>query len=190
MSFQRSVLAFAVLFSVLLSQLPVRADTSWQILLQRGYEQLRLGQSQAALQTLGNAVRANPSSLDARRYLAQALVNCGLSRKAAEQMELVVKSDPGHAADLCVLGTAYFYNGEAEQSIKNYLCALQADPALEAASLGLVNAYLAQGQTEKAQQVCLRALRLARDEASASRFLSRLADIKQRLAVAPPSIEG
>ncbi|GEM_PF-2785308 len=147
-------------------------------LIRAGYVQMVGGASQDAVETLKAAVRANPASADARRYLACALVQAGLASQAVPQLEFAIRMAPPTAADLSLLGDACFYAGQYQKALGCYEKALSLDGRLDAAVAGIVHTYVAMGDTDRAAHACQLALRQARTAASRSKYESLLRDVQ------------
>ena len=108
----------------------------------------------ASFETIVAAVRANPSDLGLRRYLAQALIKKGLTVKAAEQMRSVIAVNGANSDDLILLGDASRYSGDFQSAIQSYRKALTLNPMSSKARTGLSLAYASSGDLKSAYDIC------------------------------------
>jgi Flp pilus assembly protein TadD len=103
---------------------------------------------------LVEAVRANPGDLNLRRQLAQALLSRGLTVKAAEQMQGVIRVAGQNAGDLCLLADAARYSGNLSSAVQSYKQALSLSPMCGKAWVGLSLAYATAGDYQTAFNTC------------------------------------
>lgn len=154
------------------------ASPDGDALLRAGYQQLCQGKNEQAVETLSAAVRANPASVDARRYLGYSLLQIGLATQALVQLEYVNKAQQPSANDITLLGDAYFYNGQYAKALACYKQALAKDNCLESAHAGLVHTYVAMGQPQQAATACQRAIAQSRTIAAHSKLSELLRELE------------
>jgi Flp pilus assembly protein TadD len=177
----RSNRAFALAaMLVLLLGLPAQAGAvDSNSLIRTGYQQICHGNNEQAIETLSAALRVDPNSVYARRYLAYALLQSGLAVQAATQFEAVGKLSPETSSDLALLGDAYFYSGQYHKALKSYHRALSMDAALDQARTGLVHTYVALGDTTHATSICHQALQQTKAASAHKQYVELLRDITE-----------
>lgn len=168
------------LLLAIFAQSPVMAESVAGSPLQKGYEQLKCKDYSAALTSFNQAVRDNPSDLQARRYLAVALTRSGKPEAAVNQMEMIIRIDPGHAQDLIALADAYFLLGKTKQAVIYYQRTLQLEPKMDIAYVGLAQAYLSLNENSKANLACTNGLNASTDAKVRNQLKSIMDTIRQR----------
>ncbi len=179
-SLRKQMLSAAIAVTLcLISQCRSAADTADpSALLLAGYNQLRHGAHEQAVETFSAVVQSNPASIEARKYLAYALLNAGLAEQAVTQYEYLQKISSLSAVDLTSLGNAYFYCSNYKKAISTYRQALSQNRHSDDARVGLVHTYVAAGDTAGASLVCEQALQQSITAASHSRYEDLLRDIR------------
>jgi tetratricopeptide (TPR) repeat protein len=179
----KDAICILLLAAILIAVIPIAAEPTWAAsadmnkLICVGYQQICQGDNESAIQTLSTALKADPSSVDARRYLAYALLHQGLALQAVTQFELVRKMAPSSTGDLALLGDAYFYAGQYKKALACYQSALAENCALDGARAGLVHTYIALGDTHNATVICQQGLQKARSDGERSKFAELLRDV-------------
>lgn len=176
----RNVRTLTVLLTCFLNQ-PALAAVS---LVEKGCDQINNGNYSSAIVTLSQAVRSNPSDLDARRYLCSALLKNGNAKAASQQLEAIIKFAPGNNSDLCMLGEAYVQCGESQNAVSTYKQAVRNAPASSQARRGLARALVAAGDFVTAKSVISETLRTSSDAQLRNDCIELLGVIKQRSQVA------
>ena len=149
-------------------------------LIAQGYRQLSSGSYASAGQTLAAALKIDPTSVLARRYLAHALLRSGQGAKAALQFEQLLKDEHPDAADESALGDAYINSGNPNKALTAYKAALKIDPNLESARGGLIHSYLSLGRTDEAVAMCKEVLGTSKTPETRKYYQSLLDDLMQR----------
>ena len=175
--------------SALFIYVSAAAAADCQYFVRAGYQQICQGNHEQAVATLTSAVNADPSSVEARRYLAIALLKSGLANDAATQLEYVRRMSPGSAGDTTLLGNAYFYAGQYEKALQCYRQALAADSRSDEARAGLVQTYLAAGKNAAAEAACREALKVAHNAETRDKLESLMRGIKGDSRIAPKVLE-
>ena len=172
-------IALSLLLATALSH-SVNAQSVGSPLLQKGCEQLSRGNYSLAISTLTQAVRSNPSDLNARRYLCAALLRNGMAKAASQQMEVLVKFAPGNASDLGLLADCYMQCGETQLALERYKQAYTADSSNWNVKHGLAKALVATGDKKAARIVIVDILRTNPDARMRSECMQMLEALKDR----------
>lgn len=155
-------------------------------LIKAGYQQICHGDHEQAIETLTAALKVDPNSVFARRYLAYALLQSGLAVQAATQFEVVSKLSPeSNSSDLAFLGDAYFYAGQYQKALHSYNQALSKDAGLDQARTGLVHTYVALGDTSHATLICQQGLQQTRTASARTQYEELLRDITESQKTTP-----
>ena len=131
-------------------------------LIRRGYQLLRSGSNGEAVVVLSAAVKADPQSVLARRYLAHALAQSGSVGGAVQQFQVLSGLGALEAADQLAYGKVLVSGRKFAQAIQIYSRLLSSDPGNSAARKGLIQAYIASGAQTEAVSACNEGLRNAR----------------------------
>jgi len=109
-------------------------------------------QNLAALRALHKALRLNPGSLEARKWLGGILLHVGLLDEAREVLIAALAVNPEDAFTLTFLGQTALYSGELEKADDYYARALAVDPAHLWANLFYPTILLYRRQQERAAE--------------------------------------
>ncbi len=153
------------------------ADSPSPAVLQ-GYEFLTKRSYSQAISVLSGAVRANPRDVMARRYLGVALHQSGMSGAGAQQLEMVVRLEPGNANDLALLADMYLLSGEHSRAISTFKGCLSLSPANEQARCGLARAYYGAGDSANARNACIDGLKTCRNSGARKQLVRILGDLR------------
>jgi len=134
------------------------------LLLQRGYEQMRKGNYDGAVATLAAAVKSDPDSISARRYLAFALMRNGHSQEALYQMLIIQRMAKASPFDSYTLGEAYSKIGKLKEAEECYREALKASPNYDPARASLIKTLSSTGNYDEAFAECLTGYKGAKTE--------------------------
>lgn len=133
-------------------------------LLQRGYEQMRKGNYEAAIVTLASAVKVDPDSVSARRYLAFALMRHGSMPEAMYQLLIIQRMAKATPFDNYTLGEAYSKMGKLNEAENCFRDALKANPNYDPARASLIKTLSSTGKYDEAFTECLTGYKTARSE--------------------------
>src|SRR4051812_6886790 len=125
----QKLIATTFVFVCLAQPAQVAYSQDCSVLVQQGYAQMRAGNPGNAMQTLTQAVRLNPTNVEARRYLGVAMIQCGLNANAVEQLDYVVRSANPLAIDYGYLGQAQSLCGKLDMALGSYQQAVKLDPS-------------------------------------------------------------
>lgn len=128
----------------------------------RAYAQLASGDARQAILILMQVLQTNPKDTQARRYLAAALIRANQSQEGLQQIQYVIKMEPGQESDQITLGEAYYSCGNYNEAIACLQKVVSQNPYSDAARIDLINAYMANRQLTYANQTCLEGLHAAR----------------------------
>jgi tetratricopeptide (TPR) repeat protein len=146
------------------------ADAGWTLpVLAMGVLQLEDGRPSEAAATFEAAARRQPSDLHAAYLRALALSRTGDDGTRAEQIDLlqrVLRTEPGHARSLLLLGQIYAVAGRTTEAVAQLKKAIAADQRSATAHYQLSLALRRAGQTGEANRHMER-FRALRDAASA-----------------------
>jgi tetratricopeptide (TPR) repeat protein len=124
-------------------------------LIAKGYAALADGKSEQAVKIFSQALNINPSNLQARRYLASALVRENKPNEALRQLSYVINSQPGNIADTLILAQAYYAAGNYRQAAQYLKVVLNENPTWDEVRIDLVKAYMNAGMLDEAKQICI-----------------------------------
>ncbi len=133
-------------------------------LLQRGYEQMRKGNYEAAIQILAMAVKSDPDSVSARRYLAFALMRHGSLQEAMYQLLIIQRMAKASPFDSYTLGEAYSKMGKLTEAETCFRDALKANPNYDPARASLIKTLSSTGKYDEAFTECLTGYKAAKTE--------------------------
>jgi tetratricopeptide (TPR) repeat protein len=140
-----SIITNIVLFTTTIAcaATPAYADVKFDQLIWDGYNHLAAGQYDTAVQPLCQAIRLQPGTAEARRYLAIALCQLGYAQESIEQLQAIMSLGQAIPLDFYYCGRAHFISADYPQSIAFYETALKKDPQMELARNGLAEARVA-----------------------------------------------
>lgn len=152
-----------------------------------GYEEVQKGLYDRAVKDFCNAVRTDRDSVTARRYLAYALVKCGVPDLAMKQLSLVGKMTPPTAFDLYLYGEAYFAAGDYKHALSSFQKCLALVPDFDAARGGLIKSLALRGEFNQATNECLTGLNQAKDAPAKKYYQAMLKRVREvaMIPVAP-----
>lgn len=113
-------------------------------------QQSNLNQAEAFL---NNAVRFNATSLQARKLLAETLLQLGRSKEALELLATLGSVSEDDPAVLSMLGRAAVASGDAAQGVEYFERSVAAAPGNQALVLATAYSYLASGDSASALEM-------------------------------------
>lgn len=151
-----------------------------------------LSQSKKDVRLLCAAVCKNPSDLKLRRMLVESLLAAGMSKRAAEEMQGLVKAGLRRPEDYSLLADSYRYCGKYASAIQYYQEALSISPDFSHARSGMALAYMQAGAAKLAESICKKAIAEASDLASLNELRGTLATIRdsQKVSVLALKVES
>jgi tetratricopeptide (TPR) repeat protein len=156
-------------------------------LLNKGYAAIGKGNFESAISILTQAVKADPNSVGARRYLAYALTSNGDSATALDQMKIVKKMAVLTAFDHVIFGEAYYSSSKYRESEDSFAEALKIDPTSELGRAGIIKSFTATAQWDKAIKACREGMRLAKSKRERDYFQA-LAERVNKARLEPPAL--
>lgn len=132
--------------------------------LQKGYEQMRKGNYEAAVRILVAAVTADPDSVSARRYLAFALLRHGSLQEAMYQLIIIQKMAKATPFDNYTLGEAYSKMGRLNDAENCFREALKTNPNYDPARASLIKTLSSVGKYDDAFAECLTGYKAAKTD--------------------------
>jgi cytochrome c-type biogenesis protein CcmH/NrfG len=123
-----------------------------QILAMSGEAERQLGNPGRSVELTRQALQIDPTFVQARYYLALALLDSQQHAEAVREMELVVKSGANPAEAYLGLGTAYLGAGRVDDALSALREAAKLDPARPETHIRLSRAYRAKGLLARAVQ--------------------------------------
>ncbi|MBS1955570.1 MAG: tetratricopeptide repeat protein [Cyanobacteria bacterium SZAS-4] len=126
----------------------------YKTLLAEGYARLKAGRLPTAIQYLASAVKQNPNSAEARRYLAYALGRNGNLTDAIIQYRELVSMGVSNVSDLRALGDLLLKTDQAQEAVDTFKRILVENPRDRDARCRLANAYSALGDLKSGVEVC------------------------------------
>lgn len=121
-----------------------------QILAMSGEAERRLGNPRRSVELTRQALQVNATFVQARYYLALALLDLQQHTEAIREMELVVKSGANPAEAYLGLGSAYLGAGRVDDALAALNEAARLDPARAETHINLSRAYRAKGLLARA----------------------------------------
>ena len=121
-----------------------------QILAMSGEAERQLGNPRRSLELNRQALQVDATFVQARYYLALALLDLQQHAEAVREMELVVKSNTNPAEAYLGLGTAYLGAGRVDNALTALNEAARLDPARPETHIKLSRAYRAKGLLARA----------------------------------------
>src|SRR5690606_30243688 len=147
-----------------------QAELELELLVLEGRAQLESGslafgeggkEAQAALMTLGRALRISGGSEKIRFQMARAYLALGKASEALVELEHLGAESAKDAEMQAALGIVYIALGRSEQSLRPLIKASELDPEEPERWIVLGTAYLLCGDTSAAERAYRRALALA-----------------------------
>lgn len=140
--------------------------------LQKGYQALQTKDMSTAVALLTVAVRANPNSPEARRYLGYALSGTGQYAQAAAQFQALAALNALKPEDNLTYGKALSKAGKYESAVTVLHSLVDSNPRYSDARAALIKAYLLAGFNEHARTQCLEGIKLAQSDRERQLFQS------------------
>ena len=156
-------------------------------LIRTGYALQLKGQTSEALLAFVAAVKADPNSAEARRYLAHALMDKGSNAEAVEQFGVLSGLGTMTFEDQLAYATALDRSGQPQRAVVQYEGCLAAHPDNRKSRLALINLYAHLGSVAKAKRVANEGLMHAKDSEERQLFQSRLKSLDANGTQTPPS---
>ena len=140
----------------------VSANTS-DVLTRRGYVLVQSGSFKPAVAVLKNAVQLNPDDVNARRYLSFALMQLGDYINAEDQLKAIAKIGTLTSADYYLSGSINVRMGNNDRALREYRSALQIEPDMAAAKVGIIELFVLASDFQGATFLCNDCLKKAKD---------------------------
>ena len=166
---------------------PGRRDAEAWCLLAAAHGEL--GEYDVAIQCCQKAVELEPSYLDARYNLAQALMHQGRLEEAVEAYRAVLALEPDHADALNTLGLALESLGRLREAILCYRDAHRLNPSDAKVLLNLASLYQALGEAPDALGFIRSALAIEPENANAWLALGQALTAKGELNEASGALD-
>ena len=125
---------------------------------------MRKGNYDGAVVTLAAAVKSDPDSISARRYLAFALMRNGHSQDAMYQMLIIQRMAKATPFDSFTLGEAYSKMGKMIDAENCFREALKANPNYDPARASLIKTLSSTGKYDEAFTECITGYKSAKTE--------------------------
>jgi tetratricopeptide (TPR) repeat protein len=115
-------------------------------------QELSAGDVQSAVEHARQGVTLAPQALDSHLLLVRTYIRANEFEAAGNELDTLVKNNPGNAAVLHHLGILYAAKGNQEQAEAQFEAALKAEPRQLESLSELANVYFKGGRPEKAVQ--------------------------------------
>lgn len=148
-------------------------------LLDQGYKAIKAGKTSFAQAALGKAVRLDPNSKIARRYLVSLLLNSNQPYEAEAQVAVLNQMGAGESTDSLKLANSYRKAGNCQKAIAHFEQHLSTNPTDVNALVSLSDAHAALGNIDKAADVCTVAMNKTTDGSNYARLKERVLSLKE-----------
>jgi TolB-like protein/DNA-binding winged helix-turn-helix (wHTH) protein/tetratricopeptide (TPR) repeat protein len=111
------------------------------------------------------AIRLNPSSVQAHQYYSSTLTTMGRMEEATREARRAMELDPLSAIAGTTLGIRYWYDGRLDEAIAEFNKTLEANPEFGVAHWGLAQCYRQRGDTARELAELRRAVSLSGNSA-------------------------
>jgi TolB-like protein/DNA-binding winged helix-turn-helix (wHTH) protein/tetratricopeptide (TPR) repeat protein len=111
------------------------------------------------------AIRLNPSSVQAHQYYSSTLTTMGRMEEATREAHRAMELDPLSAIAGTTLGIRYWYDGRIDEAIAEFNKTLEANPEFGVAHWGLAQCYRQRGDTARELNELRRAVSLSGNSA-------------------------
>ncbi len=111
------------------------------------------------------AIRLNPSSVQAHQYYSSTLTTMGRTEDAIREARRAMELDPKSAIAGATLGIRYWYGGQIDEAIAEFNKTLEANPEFGVAHWGLAQCYRQRGETARELEELRRAVALSGNSA-------------------------
>lgn len=128
-------------------------DAELAAALEKGYKELSKQDYSKAVDIFSAAVKDDPDSVTARRYLAYALVKQGNSLAAIDQLNAITKLIKPTYFEWCTYGEAYLKANSLDQAASCYKAAIALAPKADYAKSGLIRVSLQGKKYEEAMNL-------------------------------------
>jgi tetratricopeptide (TPR) repeat protein len=155
------------------------ASSNYAELIEKGYDAIKDNKLAFAEAALEKAVRLDPNSKVARRYLVSVLLTEGKVSQAEAQVDALQQMGAAQADDKIRLAAAYKKSGNCRKAIKHLELHIATNPADLKAQVELCDAYAALGNTDKAAEVCLGAMNQSKGRSIYASLRERYLSLKE-----------
>jgi len=111
------------------------------------------------------AIRLNPSSVQAHQYYSSTLTTMGRMEEATNEAHRAMELDPLSAIAGATLGIRYWYDGRLDEAVAEFNKTLEANPEFGVAHWGLAQCYRQKGDTVRELNELRRAVTLSGNSA-------------------------
>ena len=111
------------------------------------------------------AIRLNPSSVQAHQYYSSTLTTMGRMEEATREAHRAMELDPLSAIAGATLGIRYWYDGRLDEAIVEFNKTLESNPEFGVAHWGLAQCYRQRGDTARELSELRRAVSLSGNSA-------------------------
>jgi TolB-like protein/DNA-binding winged helix-turn-helix (wHTH) protein/Tfp pilus assembly protein PilF len=111
------------------------------------------------------AIRLNPSSVQAHQYYSSTLTTMGRMEEATREAHRAMELDPLSAIAGTTLGIRYWYDGRIDEAVAEFNKTLEANPEFGVAHWGLAQCYRQRGDTARELNELRRAVSLSGNSA-------------------------
>ncbi len=143
-----------ILVAALILWVPAAQAQGIETLLTDGYSALQKRSYGKAQALLTQAVKTDPRSASARRYLAVAMAESGDPAGALSQIRAAQSINGVQPTDCLILGQSHFALSDLESAKKAYMAGLKSAQTFCPAALGLIRTYVSTGELSQASNLC------------------------------------
>ncbi|MBX9671362.1 MAG: tetratricopeptide repeat protein [Candidatus Obscuribacterales bacterium] len=153
--------------------------SDFNTLMQNGYKAAKAHKLKYAVAALEQAVRLQPNSVAARRYLASILLVAAKPSQAEGQMVALTQLGADEPGDSLLLATAYRKTGDCEKAIVHLEQHLAKNPTDVNSLADLSDFYASTGNTGKAIDICHEAMSKTTNQGNYARLKERLLSLQE-----------
>ncbi|HEY9730556.1 MAG TPA: tetratricopeptide repeat protein [Drouetiella sp.] len=150
----------------------------YETLMSQGYAKMKAHDGKAACNYFASAVKVNPNSTQARKYLAYALIMKGNSMDAISELQSLAASGAADSTDQRNLGILLLDAKRASEAVDVFLKLVTENPRDTFCRLKLIEAYANSGDLTKAVESCQDGQKV--DPGATPQYLATLEKLKTK----------
>jgi tetratricopeptide (TPR) repeat protein len=153
-------------------------EGDYETLMKQGYAKMKARDARAACNYFASAVKVNPNSTQARKYLAYALIMKGNSNDAISELQSLDSSGAADLTDRRNLGILLLDEKRGNEAVDVFLKLVTENPKDTFCRLKLIAAYSLLGDTTRAVEACQDGQKV--DPGATPQYLATLEKLKTK----------